>query len=267
VVKTAKIYATKQARTDLTFVVLLPAAAALLTLALPVNLMASTVLFFGAPVLYLSLRNRSIVRRSFIFATCIALISILTDYLAERDQSWTSTSMFPTRILGAVPVEAIVWTFLFTYLIVAFYLHFYRPTYQQSLGKRMPVVFVATAAVLAWAVTAAFISMQGFVITYFYIKFGIAMILLPLVAFAIAFPGYIRIFLQTSPYFFALGFVNVLVSLAKGHWVYVGEHFIGWVSVGNYRFPAEELIFWMILYSSFIIAQFEFFTNDRLKRK
>jgi hypothetical protein len=232
VVKTAKIYATKQARTDLTFVVLLPAAAALLTLALPVNLMASTVLFFGAPVLYLSLRNRSIVRRSFIFATCIALISILTDYLAEREQSWTSTSMFPTRI-----------------------------------GKRMPVVFVATAAVLAWAVTAAFISMQGFVITYFYIKFGIAMILLPLVAFAIAFPGYIRIFLQTSPYFFALGFVNVLVSLAKGHWVYVGEHFIGWVSVGNYRFPAEELIFWMILYSSFIIAQFEFFTNDRLKRK
>jgi hypothetical protein len=65
------------------------------------------------------------------------------------------------------------------------------------------------------------------------------------------------------PYFIPLGLINVLVSLSLGHWSYPGHHFVGWVTVGSYRFPLEELIFWIILFPPFLISQFELLNNDR----
>jgi hypothetical protein len=91
---------------DITILVLTPILAAVLTLILPINLLVSTLLFFGPAALYLSFRRKDIILRSSIFALVVTVISILTDYLAERDQSWVSTSSFNVRIAGQVPKNA-----------------------------------------------------------------------------------------------------------------------------------------------------------------
>jgi hypothetical protein len=251
---------------DITFLLVAPIAAAVLTCILPLNLLESTLLFFGLPAVYISWRRKDIIMRSLIFALAITAISILTDYLAERDQSWVSTSVFHMRVAGSVPIEALVWVFLFTYLILVYYLFFNDHAPHKPIGRRMPSVFLVALAVIVWVCVTTVVDLH-FTIEYFYIKSGLAFIVLPLLAFVFSFPRYLSIFLKTAPYFIALGLLNLLVSLHKGYWSYPGQHFIGWVQLGAYRFPVEELVFWILLYSSFLISQFEFFDNDRLKLK
>jgi hypothetical protein len=249
---------------DAVVLVLTPILAAVLTLLLPINLLLSTLLFFGPAVLYLSLRRKDIVLRSSIFALIVTVISILTDYLAERDQSWASTSSFNVRIAGQVPIEALVWVFLFTYLIIAYFLFFFDQSKHKTVGKRMPIGFIAAAAVLVWLGLTAIIDVH-FKIDWFYIKFGLLIIFLPLVIFTIEFPQYLRVFIKIVPYFIFIGLLNIIIGLEAGHWHYPGHHYVGWVQLGSYRFPLEELVFWIILYAPFIVSQYEFFNNDRLK--
>ncbi len=196
----------------------------------------------------------------------MAVISILTDYLAERDLSWVSTSSFNVRLAGSVPIEALVWMFLFTYLIVAYYQFFYDRAVHALVGKRMRYLFFIAFAVLVWLCLTAIVDVH-FRIDYYYIKLGIVIILLPTIGFVLNFPQYFRIFLQISPYFILVGLLNIIVSLQKGHWSYPGHHYVGWVQLGKYGFPVEELVFWIILGAAFATAQFEFFDNDRLKLK
>lgn len=248
---------------DLSVLLLAPLVAAVLTWFLPINLLVSTLLFFVPAALYLSWRNRDIVLRSSVFAAIVTIISILTDYLAERDQSWVSTSSFHIRLAGWVPIEALVWVFLFTYLIIAYYLYFYGHMSPKMIGKRMPMAYLAAFAVIVWICLTAFVNVH-FKIDYFYIKFGLLIIFLPLLAFTLRFPQYLRIFIKIMPYFITVGLLNIIVGLQKGHWSYPGHHYIGWVQLGAYRFPIEELVFWIVLYAPFLVSQFEFFNNDRL---
>lgn len=249
---------------DVTVLILTPILAAVLTLTLSINLLVSTLLFFVPAALYLSLRRKDIILRSSIFAFGVTIISILTDYLAERDQSWVSTSSYNVRIARYVPIEALIWVLLFTYLIIAYFLYFFDPTKHKIIGKRMPIGFIVVAAVLVWLGLTAVIDVH-FKIDWFYIKFGLLIIFLPLVAFTISFPEYLRTFIKIMPYFVFVGLLNILVGLEAGHWHYPGHHYIGWVQLGSYRFPLEELVFWIILYAPFLVSQYEFFNNDRLE--
>lgn len=264
--KRTTMHAKRYSRADVFFLIAVPALAILITWLVPINLLAATLLLFCPPAVYISLRRRDIVARSLVYSLAIAVISIFTDYLAERDQSWVSTTMFDFRVAQVVPIEALVWLFGFTYLIVVYYQYFFDHASHKVIGKRLPYVFLGAGLVLAWVGLTAFVDLH-FTIDYYYIKFGLAFILIPLIVFCFVFPKYIRPFLMISPYFFAIGLANLIVSLEKGHWAYPGEHFVGWVEIGAYRFPIEELVFWIILYSPFLISQFELFNNDNLKLK
>lgn len=246
---------------DVFFLILVPLFVAVTTLYLPINLLFSTILFFGLPAGYISWKRKDLISRTLIYSFTIAVISILTDYLAEQDQSWVSTTMFDTRVAGIVPIEALVWMFAFTYLIVAYYLYFFDTKKHKPIGKRLYLVFGAAIAVLVWLL-ATIVMELDFRIEFYYIKFGLAFLLLPLILFIATYPRYLKTFLKITPYFFMIGLVNLLVSLDQGHWSYPGENFVGWVTIASLRFPIEELVFWIILFPSFLISQFELFNND-----
>lgn len=244
----------------------MPVISGVLTLLLPLNLMAATLLFFGPPILYLSLRRQDMVLRTLVYSTAIMTISILSDYLAEQDRSWVSTTMFDFRVAGVVPIEALIWLFMFTYLIVAFNQYFFDSEDHPVVGKRMPIVFITAGVVLAWACLTAVWNLH-FTVDYFYIKFGLLFLLLPLIIFLMMYPRYRRRLALMVPYFFVIGMMNLLISLHKDHWAYPGEHYIGWMQLGPYGFPVEEFVFWIILYAPFLISQFELFNNDNFDIK
>lgn len=251
---------------DLLFLLILPLLVASLTLYLPINLLFSTLLFFGVPCVYISIKRKDIVLRTLVYSFIVSFISIFTDYLAEQDQSWVSTSMFNMRVAGIVPFEALVWMFAFVYLIVAYYLYFFDTKKHNIIGKRLSLVISAAGAVLIWLLLTVTFD-HSFRVEYYYIKFGLLFLLLPLLLFMLTYPKYNKIFIAITPYFFIIGLVNLLVSLDQEHWSYPGENFIGWVTIASYRFPLEELVFWIILFPSFLVSQFELFNNDFFRVK
>jgi len=258
----------KKSDNDIAALALLPVAAALLALVFKLNFLVTTILFFGSPALYLSYREPSKIKRNLIFAGCFTIAGIYTDYMAERDLSWAEpSSVFNFRIGGLEPIESVVWFFLITYLVLAFYEHFFDKSSHKAVGKRMKLMFL----ILIFA-TISFLLMllayhNSFSIQYFYLKLGIIFGLLPLSAFIFEFPKFLSIFLKTAPYFLAISLLDEFVGLHNHHWIFPGTHFVGWVQLGTYRFPFEELIFWMIMFSSIVIAYFEIFDDDRLKFK
>jgi hypothetical protein len=249
---------------DILFLTISPIVAAIVVLASGANLLVSTILFFGPQAAYFSLRRNDIVGRLVVYSTAVSTISILSDYLAERDNSWTSSSMFGFRILDVVPIEALVWMFLFVYVIIGYFLYFFEKTRHRTIGKRLPLVLCAAGSVVVWAILASIFDLQ-FRVEYFYIKFGLMTLLFPLIVFMALYPRYIRVFINMAPYFVFLGLVNLIVSLHAGHWSYPGGNFVGWIEISSYRFPVEELVFWILLFPSFLVSQFEMFNNDKFK--
>ena len=234
--------------------------ATIVILIFPLNLLTATIILFGGPCIYLTFRAPRHSVRAGVYAVVVTVISLLTDYLAEMDNSWVSTTMFAHKVAGIVPIEALVWMFLFTYLIVMFYLFMLKRPVESILSGRMRYVIGAALAVLLF-MTYVSLTNRHFTFSYYYIIFGTACIAGPLLLFTLKFPSYVKVYIKITPYFFVLGLVNVLTSLHKGHWSYPGNHFIGWIPLGRLSFPIEELVFWIILFPSFLVTQFDFFNS------
>lgn len=122
--------------------------------------------------------------------------------------------------------------FAFTYFVVAYYLYFFDTKKHKAIGKRLYLVFSTAIAVLFWLLDTIALELD-FRIEYYYIKFGLAFLLLPLILFIMAYPKYLKNFLKITPYFFVIGLVNLLVSLEQGHWSYPGENFVGWFTLAG----------------------------------
>jgi hypothetical protein len=170
-------------------------------------------------------------------------------------------------VFGLVPLEDIVWFFLLTYLILSYFGHFYDRLSHKLVGRRMPYLYLVIVLISTAWILLTLLSDHAYDITYFYLKGGILFCAVPVLAFLFEFPKFMRTFLLTMPYFTAISLLEEVVSLHKGYWSFPGNHFVGWAHLGNYSFPIEELVFWVILFSSVVLAYFEFFDDDRLKLK
>lgn len=92
---------------------------------LDVLVLISTLLFYGLPAVYLSWRTPKAVLRTLLFALAMTppLVFII-DTLAHLTKTWWVGTIFPFRLWGIIPVEDLLWGFLYTYSIVIFYEHF-----------------------------------------------------------------------------------------------------------------------------------------------
>ena len=66
------------------------------------------------------------------------------------------------------------------------------------------------------------------------------------------------------PYFVALGLSQELTGLRLKYWSFPGTHYIGWVTIINYKFPMEELLFWIIIFSTCVLCYFEFMDDNHV---
>jgi hypothetical protein len=243
----------------------LPIGVTLLSLIIPLNYLQSDLLFLGLPALYLSWRQKSAIKRVLLFTIILSAGGAFIDYLAELDHAWAGPTIFPFKLGGIAPIENLVWFFLITYLIIIFYERFFDNATHKLLGRRMSYLYLIMAVLSIMFCLSLLIDGKAPQISYFYLKLGIFFGVLPLLAFLIEFPRFIRLVLTTAPYFIALSLLNEIIGLRNGYWWFPGEHFIGRVNLGNYSVPFEELIFFVVLFSSVIIAYFELFDDNRLK--
>jgi len=244
-----------------------PVFAALISLVFKTNFLASTLLFFGLPALYLSFKAKKAVKKAILFTLILLPLGVVFDFLGVTDHSWyVPRTVFPIRLLGTVPIEDVLWGMLLVYETILFYEYFLDKGKNNPLQKRsLGFIALSLVSFVIFLVLFCF-SPRLFIFSsfnYFYFKAGTIILLVPTIVFFSFFPKLIFKFVITGVYFFALGFIFELTGLKLNQWTFPGKNFVGWVEILGYRFPFEEFFFWFVLFAAALLSYYEFFADDR----
>lgn len=251
---------------DIILLILFPILSVFISLKFGTNFLISFLFFSGLPALYLSFRAPKAILRSIIFALPFSVIGgLFFDHLAVLDNSWHVPTIFPFRIFNTVPLEDLIWAFLLVYLTVIFYEHFLDHGEHKMVDIRMKYFAYIVIPSFTIFLLLVFTNPTLLKVKYFYLKGGMTLILVPTIAFLMKFPKFVPKFLKTATYFFYVGLLQELTALQLGHWSFLGRNFIGWVSIFGFRFPYEELFFWLVIFATCVLSYFEFFDDEELK--
>ena len=252
-------------RRDILVIVLLPAVSAGFSFALKANYLISTLLFFGLPSLWLSLRTRDRIVKVALFALLFSFpFTILIDYLGAINGAWwIPHSVFPRRLFGIIPIESFLWGFLFVYMVVIFYVHFLDKGTPILLDARMKYLLSIEVLLLIGFFLALRFKPSLLQIKYAYFWIGTILVFLPSLVFLSVSPGLLFRFIKCTVYFFYLTTTFEYTALSLGQWYFPGEDFIGWVKFFDYHIPLEECLFWFILSPMGILTYYECFDDYR----
>ncbi len=230
---------------------------------LKLNSFGSVIIFFTIPALYLSYkcRKKSIIRQAQFFSVATGLpFIIVIDCLANINQQWiVPGSILPFRFYTYVALEVILWAVFNIYFVILFYEYFIDNGVKKYWSKRV-IAFTASVFLFFIVFTILYYTAPHFFkIPYFYLGWGTVLLLIPTIIRLLTNPQLLFDYLKVGLYFFVLTFVYEIAALQLDWWDFPGTNFIGWVSVIGVRFPLEELIFWVILFSMAVLAHYEFF--------
>lgn len=250
---------------DVIFLIINPIFSTIISLVFKTNFLTSTLLFFGIPAVYLSSRNPHAIKKSFIFASVTGIFGAFAiDYVATVSGSWfVPRTFFTFRLIGNVPIEDLIWGFLLVYGIVMFYEHFLDKGKHNLKDTNLKYLIVDIIFFIISFFLIYLFQPSLLVIPFFYVKAGIIIVLFPVISFLSFFPRLLSKFVKAGTYFFTQGILFELTGLTLNQWNFKGENFIGWVYIHNLRFPLEEFIFWMVLFSTCVLSYYEFFDDDR----
>lgn len=212
--------------------------------------------------MYLSIKAREHVKRSFIFSTLTIPAGLAVDYTGHITKHWISpNTIFPFKLLGVVPIEDLLWAFFLTYFVVIFYEYFIdkhitKKAYEPKF-KYLYLIFLFLSLGLIFMVN----NVRN--IPYFYLIGGIVGLLIPVLCVKTRLPNLWVKISKVFAYFFYLGFIYEITAVALDWWYFPeGSAFIGWIEVFEIRFPIEEFIFWIMLWALAVLSYFEYFDDD-----
>lgn len=244
--------------------VVLPIAAAILTEYFSLRIVPSAVLFFGLPAAYLSFRKPKIIGKSVIFSLIAMLgISWLFAYMIYKDNGWYVGSAF--RLMrGVISADEIIWGGLWAYFGVIFWEYFLdHDKNKVKFSPKIRYLIILMGIQLVVFFSLYFLDSPWLTQPFFYLKFGLV-ILIPMVILAIfKFPRLIRKLLAIGTYFFFISVLVEYVGLRQGHWLFLGKNYIGSIKLAGETLPFEEIFFWIILGVPGLICWYEIFADDR----
>lgn len=251
-------------KADLVFLLLFPIVATLLSLLVKANFLTSTLLFFGLPAVYLSFKTKKSIKKTALASLmAIPLLTVL-DYMAHLDKSWfVPNTVFAFRLFGVIPIEDLILGYLLIYVTILFYEHFLDKGRDHPLNKRVLNLLIPTLVAVLLFLVLFYINPQALQVSYFYLKVGVLLCLLPSIVFLMVFPKLVSRFFIATAYFFSLTFIFEFTGLKLNQWTFPGENFIGWVELFGQRFPVEEFLFWFVLFTVALLSYYEFFADDR----
>ena len=256
----------KVTKIDITIMLIVPIVAYIVVVSLKKDLLLlSSLLFFGLPALYISLRNVGLVWKSFLFALLFSIpMSIFVDTLSALNGSYViPKTIFPFKILGISTLELYIFSFLWVFFSVLFYEHFFDHGKKGDRISKHIKGFLYFVGILCSTVVFLFYTNKAWLyIPYFYLILGILFLLLPLAGFLLYYPKFIPRFVVISLYFFYFLMIYEMAALKTHEWFFVGEY-VGYVTISGYSFPLEELLIWMIVATPALLAYYEYFADDR----
>ena len=242
-----------------------PIVASIFSLGTHATPLTSTLIFLFIPCAYLTLLLPDFFRKGALFSTILAIpFIIIVDYVGQVNGQWFITqTAFPLRLLGIVALEDVLWAFLLSYFMLAFYEYFFDTHRDRSLwpSHLKYLILILTAISFVVAGISAF-TPQLLHISYFYLRIGLIGIFVPMVGEFLRRPKLIYGAFLTGAYFFVFALVYELTALKLDWLIFPGKDFIGWVTIFGASFPFEEFFFWIILTAMSSIAYYEFFDDN-----
>lgn len=251
-------------RLDLILIIIWPMIASMLSFFTKANAFLSIVYFLIIPSTYLSIKGKEYTKKAALFSIFPALLMIIVDYLAHINNSWLiPNSIFPFRLFGFVTIELITWTFFISYFIVLFYEYFLdKHIIKNSWKSRMKYLAFLTILCLVVFIFMLLFFPQLLKIPYFYLIFGVFMIVSPVVFQILEHPKVFSKFSLAIVYFFIYTFIWEVTALKLGWWSFPGTEFIGWLNIFGVSIPFEEFFFWCVLTAAALLTYFEFYDDD-----
>ena len=229
------------------------------------NYLTSTLLFFGVPSVYISLRRPSIIKKTLIFTLVFATPMIyILDYMAYVDLSWWVPGSAFRILHNSIPIEDVPWSYLWVYYAVSFWEFFLdhdRVKVHIDHHFRFLIAVLASLSVLFFG--AYFFKPEILMQNYFYLKLGIVFIIIPMTAVLVKFPHLLRKIIILGAYFFMVNLLTEFVGLRQVQWAFIGKNYIDTFSWMGYKIPLEEIVFYWILSVPAIICWYEYFADDR----
>ncbi len=261
---------------DLLIVVLIPILVAIFAILLKLNFLITTVLIFGIPALYVSIRCKKFIIKNILFSLLFSIpLAFIFDYLIVKDKGWYIVdSIFTFRLFDIVAIEQFIWGFVCIFYIVMFYKYFFDAKEHKSIfslfkkknnfiSKRMEYLSIFLLSLLFFSVLLVIFQEELFVLHYAYLILSIVFIVIPLSIFFFKFPNLLIRFTLSGLYFLFLAVVVEYTGLKLAHWTFPGDHFLGTINFVGFTIPYEEVVMYFILSAPAVLAYYEFFDDDR----
>jgi len=188
------------------------------------------------------------------------LYGFFFEFIQEFNRAYSVESRILPRLFGVVPLDNILGHFMMSLLIFTFYEHFINPKTSNKISRYvwLPIVMASAASVIA--VMLYYLNPNLIKLSYSYLIFGCIAVIPPIVL-AYKNPRYAREFSLMIPYFFILFFVIEIIAVRHSWWIYPGDQYVGWVQLGDLRYPFEELLFWMLFYAATLVSYYKIFVD------
>ena len=187
------------------------------------------------------------------------------DFLAELNGVWVvSNPLFSAKILGTATIDILIWSFLWVFFVVVFYEHFFE---HEKIGRifpnfiygLLPAASVLTVMLLLYAINPEILKFN-----YAYLILGtsgFAPFTFPAIRNRVLIPRLAMRFLKVSSFFFFVHLAHELTAVKLGQWYFPAQS-IGYLELVGIRFPIEEFIFWVVLSTAILLADYEYFVDD-----
>lgn len=226
----------------------------------------SMILYLLIPSVYFSWQNQKIIKKILFYAFSFSMPAVfIFDYIAHVSNSWYVPSEIGIRVLGAFPLEEIVWSFLFFYYILIIYTTFFIKHQNTKIFSSNTKYLAWLFGILASVFTLVFIFNKDLlIIDNFYILLIVFVMIIPSIIFLYNNPQYIKRVILITLVFLPTTLIYEYSALKTGQWFFNGQHYIGWVHFLDVKFPIEELLF-MIFSASGTISFYEFSSKEKSK--
>jgi hypothetical protein len=249
---------------DLFWLIFLPILAYAGVVLFQIPYVPASILFLGLPAGYLSYKKPQIIKKSLFFSLLMAITIVWgVDHMIFLDNAWDVPSK--TKIINnTVPIADLLWFVLWSYFGLVFWEYFLdHDKNKQKFSPRIKNLIVLLGVeVVIFSVLYALKS-PWLAQPYFYLKGGIVLMVLPILAMLLKFPKLLRKVTIIAIYFFVLSAIIEHAGLVSGHWSFPGKNYLGTITYANQILPLEEIIFWWALGIPGIICWYEFFADDR----
>jgi hypothetical protein len=218
------------------------------------------ILFASLPLLYLHVRKSLPWKKILLSSLTLGLLlGAFFDLFQSFNHAWIVDLVIPFKILGVLPVDNVLGYFFMTLLVVSMYEYFFQPLtviatryYRETsvVGAIVLVVFVVFA-----------LQPQLFFLPYSYLVGGSVAALLTIIGI-VRHRELLDPALRMAAYFLPVWLLCELTALATGGWTFPGQY-LGWVEIQGLGFPFEELFFWMLWYTPFLIVAHSHLLRDK----